>query len=132
MNETNQPGLALDDVVKSFTQAGRQLDVLQGVNLAIAPGDLSVVPASIWLSLLYLCAASSILAYAAWYWALGQGDIAHTGLFQFFQPVVGLVLAAVMLGEVLTWPLLLATILILGGVMLAQGNARPQSNPEAT
>lgn len=98
--------------------------------LVIAPSDLSAAPASIWLSLLYLSAASSILAYAAWYWALGQGDIARTGLFQFFQPVVGLVLAAVMLGEVLTWPLLLATILILGGVMLAQSKAQPQATPK--
>ena len=40
MNESNQPGLALDGVVKSFTQAGRQLDVLLGVDLAIAPGEL--------------------------------------------------------------------------------------------
>ena len=95
--------------------------------LVITPGDLTAAPASIWLSLLYLSAVSSILAYAAWYWALGQGDIARTGLIQFLQPVVGLVLAAVMLGELLSWPLLLATALILGGVLLAQGGARPQA-----
>ena len=40
MSEANQPGLALDGVVKSFTQAGRRLDVLLGANLAIAPGEM--------------------------------------------------------------------------------------------
>ncbi len=92
--------------------------------LVVAPGDLTSASAGIWLSLLYLSAVSSILAYAAWYWALGQGDIARTGLIQFLQPVVGLVLAAAMLGEVLAWSLLLATAMILGGVLLAQGGAR--------
>ena len=40
MSEVNQPGLALDGVVKSFTQAGRRLDVLLGASLAIASGEL--------------------------------------------------------------------------------------------
>ncbi len=36
----NGPGLRLSDVVMGFRQGDRRLDVLQGVNLAIAPGEI--------------------------------------------------------------------------------------------
>ena len=93
---------------------------------ALAPAELGRAGAVAWASLLYLAGVSSILAYAAWYWALGQGDIARTGLIQFFQPVIGLLLAVVLLGEALTWPLALSAAVILGGVALAQSSrAKP-------
>ena len=37
----NGPGLRLSDVVMGFRQGDRRLDVLQGVNLAIAPPCLT-------------------------------------------------------------------------------------------
>lgn len=45
MNETahGQAGLGLDGVVKSFKQAGRKLEVLCGVDIAIAPGELTAL-----------------------------------------------------------------------------------------
>ena len=67
--------------------------------------------------------ASSILAYAAWYWALGQGGIGRIGLAQFAQPLVGVILAVALLGEALTWPMVLAAATILAGVALARGRA---------
>ncbi len=97
------------------------LALLPVLPFVVAPAELVQAEASVWLSLLYLAGVASILAYAAWYWALGQGDIARTGLIQFAQPVVGLVLAALILREALTWPLLLAAFVIIGGVALAQG-----------
>jgi drug/metabolite transporter (DMT)-like permease len=106
------------------------LVLLPALPLAVTPGELAGADADTWLSLLYLAAVSSILAYAAWYWALGQGDIGRTGLIQFLQPVIGLVLAALLLGEALTWHLLLATTMILGGVTLAQSGARTRANPK--
>lgn len=68
----------------------------------------------------YLALVTSVLGYAAWYWALGRGGIGRTGLAQFVQPVVGLVLAVAVLGEAVTWPMLLAAATILGGVALAR------------
>jgi drug/metabolite transporter (DMT)-like permease len=66
---------------------------------------------------------SSILAYAAWYWALGQGGIGRTGLAQFAQPLIGVVFAVALLGEALTWPMAAAAAAILAGVALARGRA---------
>jgi drug/metabolite transporter (DMT)-like permease len=86
-------------------------------------GDLGAVTAHgpmPLLCVLYLAFGVSILGYVAWYWALAKGGIARIGLLQFLQPVVGLVLAVLLLGEQLTLPLLLAAACILGGVVLAQ------------
>lgn len=74
-----------------------------------------------WGAIAYLAIGSTILAYVAWYWALGTGGIARIGLFQFFQPMVGVALAAILLSEAVTVPLLLSASVILSGVFIAQG-----------
>ncbi|MFQ5775215.1 MAG: DMT family transporter [Kiloniellaceae bacterium] len=89
----------------------------------VSPRELAGAGALALSAVLYLAAASSILAYAAWYWALGRGGIGRTGLAQFLQPVVGVVLAVAILRESLTWPMVLAAATILGGVALARGRA---------
>jgi drug/metabolite transporter (DMT)-like permease len=54
-----------------------------------------------------------------WYWALAQGGIARIGTIQFLQPLSGLVLAFFLLGERPTLILAFATVMILGGVVIA-------------
>ncbi len=76
--------------------------------------------ADAWASVLFLAYVTSILGYIGWYWALAAGGIARIGLIQFFQPLSGLVLAALLLGEAMTLPLLAAALLILAGVTIAQ------------
>ncbi len=95
------------------------------VLLPFAPVAVSLEPLAsasgpILLSVAYLAIGSSILAYAAWYWALAKGGIGHTALTQFAQPLIGLVLAVAILGEDLTWPMAIAAAAILGGVALAR------------
>ncbi len=86
-------------------------------------GDLAAAGARAWGAVVYMALLSSILAYAAWYWALGQGGIGRTGLAQFAQPLVGVVLAVALLGEAVTWPMAAAAAAILAGVALARGRA---------
>jgi drug/metabolite transporter (DMT)-like permease len=73
-----------------------------------------------WSAVLYLASVTTILGYIGWYWALAKGGIGRIGTIQFFQPVSGLVLAALLLGERMTPLLLLASIVILVGVWIAQ------------
>lgn len=87
---------------------------------AIAADDLASAGPAAWGSVLYLALVTTILGYVGWYWALAAGGIARIGLMQFFQPVSGVVLAIVLLGERLTLPLLLAAASILAGVFVAQ------------
>lgn len=72
-----------------------------------------------WLAILYLAAVSTIIGYVLWYWALGKGGIARVGLIQFLQPVSGVILAALLLGEGISVSFALASALVLFGVWLA-------------
>jgi len=73
-----------------------------------------------WLAIGYLAALSTWLAYVGWYWALAAGGIARVGAIQFAQPVMSLLLAIPILGEVLTPKLALAAATIIGGVAIAR------------
>jgi len=81
--------------------------------------ELAAAPLRAWLALLYMAAISSILGYVLWYWALGKGGIARVGLFQFLQPVSGVILAALLLGEGINLGFVAASALVLFGVWLA-------------
>jgi drug/metabolite transporter (DMT)-like permease len=73
-----------------------------------------------WSAVLFLALITSIVGYVGWYWALAKGGIARIATIQFFQPISGLILAAILLGEQLTLPLAAASAVILAGVYLAQ------------
>ncbi len=73
-----------------------------------------------WSAVIYLASVTTILGYIGWYWALARGGIARIGTIQFFQPVSGLILAALLLGERMTLALLAASAVILAGVWIAQ------------
>jgi drug/metabolite transporter (DMT)-like permease len=67
----------------------------------------------------FIAWVTSILGYVGWYWALAHGGIARIGTIQFLQPLSGLVLAFFLLGERPTYILAVATVMILGGVVIA-------------
>jgi drug/metabolite transporter (DMT)-like permease len=73
-----------------------------------------------WGATAYLALFVTILAYVAWYWALARGGTARVGSVQFAQPVVALVAAVTVMGEVFTQPLALAAVAILAGIAIAQ------------
>jgi drug/metabolite transporter (DMT)-like permease len=89
--------------------------------LAVAGGD--ALPAASWVAwaaLAYLALVVSILGYVGWYWSLGRGGIARMGTIQFLQPISGLALAFLLLGERPSATLAIATVLILAGVVIAR------------
>lgn len=73
-----------------------------------------------WLSILALGWGSTILAYLFWNRALADGGVAKIGALQLLQPPVGIALAPLLLGEPVTLPLMVATGIILFGVVLVQ------------
>jgi drug/metabolite transporter (DMT)-like permease len=72
-----------------------------------------------WSGLLYQAIGVTVVAYILWYWALGTGGIARVGLFQFLQPVCGIVLAWMILAENISLIFLVASSIIMVGVILA-------------
>lgn len=104
---------------------------LWGITVAgvvMAPALLLIAPAHLWsgitvaasFSVLYLAIGSTILGYAAWYWALARGGVGRIGLAQFFQPAATMALGAMFLGEAITPTLVFATVVILVGVFITQ------------
>lgn len=104
---------------------------LAAATVLLVPGFLLLAPrtawdavgAEGWAAIAYLTLLSSLAGYAAWFWALGRGGIARIGSWQFAQPVLTVLLAALLLGEAVTLPLLLSAAAILAGTALAQRKA---------
>jgi drug/metabolite transporter (DMT)-like permease len=73
---------------------------------------------------------STVLAYAAWYWALNHGSVVRIAPVQFAQPVVSLIFAVVLLSEVITVSVIISTVMILSGIVLAsRAQRKPASVP---
>ncbi len=81
--------------------------------------DFAEVPVITWFAIAYLAVGVTVVGYVLWYWALGKGGIERIGLLQFFQPVSGVVLAALLLSETVTVYFVGASVVILAGVWLA-------------
>ncbi|MCC7045271.1 MAG: DMT family transporter [Alphaproteobacteria bacterium] len=87
------------------------------IPLATAPGGSAVTA---WSAAGYLALVSTVIAYVAWYWALGRGGIGRMATIQFLQPVVGVIASVAWLGEALTPAMLAATAAIMAGVVIVQ------------
>ena len=93
--------------------------LLPAAPLIVDFGALASAGLYAWSGLLYQAIGVTIVAYILWYWALGTGGIARVGLFQFLQPVSGVILAWLMLAETLSLIFMLASTIIMVGVVLA-------------
>lgn len=72
-----------------------------------------------WGATLYLAVFATLLAYAAWNWAINHGSVVRIAPVQFAQPLVSLIFAVVLLSEVITVEIIVATAMILGGIVFA-------------
>lgn len=66
-----------------------------------------------WAAIGYLGAVSMFLGFVAWYRGLAIGPIAQVSQVQLVQPVLSLLWAALLLGEVLTLPMLLGGLAVI-------------------
>lgn len=70
------------------------------------------------LGLFYLTLLSSISAYFLFEWGLAKTSIIAADLFQYWEPFVAAVVAVLVLGEVISLPLIIGAVLIVAGVYL--------------
>nr|WP_236666692.1 EamA family transporter [Nonomuraea sp. K271] len=82
------------------------------------------VPLEGWLSLAYVAFLSTLGGFGAWGWLLRRYDASTVGPYALLVPVFGLSSAALVTGEPLSWPTLLAAALILAGVLYAGSRPR--------
>jgi drug/metabolite transporter (DMT)-like permease len=71
-----------------------------------------------WMSVAFLGIFCSGFAYIAWYDALQALSTAQTGVFLYIEPLVAMVVAAIVLGEAVTWAALIGGAIIILGVWL--------------
>jgi len=82
------------------------------------------IPAGAWLSLAFVIAGPTIVAYLLNAWALAHTDSSLVAAYTYLQPVMTVVLAAAFLGERIRAAAVAAGVLIFAGVWLAGRAAR--------
>ena len=73
-----------------------------------------------WLTLLYLSAGSSVLAYLIFYWAIHRVGATRASVFTYLQPVFVTLMGLAFLHEHVSWPEIACTGVILAGVFLTE------------
>ncbi len=103
--------------------------------LFFAEGGLSQIghiPWDGWVGITFLGIFCSGLAYIFWYDALQSLPVAQTGAFLYLEPVVTVIVAALILGERLYLATLTGGVLILAGVwMVNRKNAGEENSPQS-
>jgi len=65
-----------------------------------------------WIGLAYVSLFSMLIGFVFWYRGLAQGGIAAVGQLQLLQPFFGLTLAATLLREAVSWPMVVVAAIV--------------------
>jgi putative membrane protein PagO len=72
-------------------------------------------------SILYLAIIGSVLTFGSYFWLLKRTEAVYLSLTSFVNPIIAVVLGAIILGEKLAPPVLLGATLVLLGILAANG-----------
>ena len=100
------------------------LPLMFAVTLLAAPSGFAHVPLSAWIGLGYVALFSMLIGFIFWYRGLALGGIAAVGQLQLVQPLLGLALAALILGEPVDAIMLVVTVAVVACVAGAKSFAR--------
>lgn len=92
--------------------------------LLLLPADLALVPTRAWIGLAYVSLFSMLIGFVFWYRGLALGGIAAVSQLQLLQPLLGLAVSAVLLHEAIGWPMVAATVGVIGCVAGARRFSR--------
>ncbi len=80
------------------------------------PASFDGIRPPAWLGLGYVSVFSMLIGFVFWYRGLAQGGVASVAPLQLLQPFLGLMLAALLLHEQVTWVMQLAAVAVIGCV----------------
>jgi drug/metabolite transporter (DMT)-like permease len=92
----------------------------------------AAMPFSAWLLMAYLTVICTVIGYVVWFVVIRETEVNVTVLTVFLQPVVGLGIAMVALGESLRWSQLWGSAVIVAGLIIGlsrQIRRPPPRNP---
>ncbi|MGH9658935.1 MAG: DMT family transporter [Bryobacteraceae bacterium] len=78
------------------------------------------VTAAGWMSLVYMALFPSVICYGIFYWALKHTSASRIAAFSYLQPALATGMAAALLGERITAPVIAGGMVIFTGVYLAE------------
>ncbi|OWV97396.1 transporter [Rhizobium sp. R72] len=88
------------------------------------PSSFANIDAPALAGLAYVSLFSMLIGFVFWYRGLAQGGIASVGQLQLLQPFFGLILAATLLHETVTWTMFAVTAAVVACVAAARKFAR--------
>ena len=99
--------------------------------IALLMGEPGVfAPTPLVLAMLgYQVIVVAFMSYLAWFWLVSRYPAGRLSAFSFLTPLFGLIAGAVLLGETVTWALVLALALVGTGIYLVN---RPPPHPAAS
>ena len=86
------------------------LPVMVLIAAHVWPGSLSGIGPPAWIGLFYVSVFSMLVGFVFWYRGLALGGIAAVGQLQLLQPFFGLILAAMLLHEAVSWSMVAVTL----------------------
>jgi drug/metabolite transporter (DMT)-like permease len=73
------------------------------------PSSFAAVTVAGWAAFAYVSLFSMLIGFFFWYRGLSKGGIAAVSQLQLFQPFFSLLLAATILNETVSWPMVAVT-----------------------
>lgn len=89
------------------------LPVMAAIALLTTPASWADIGWRAWTGFAYVSVFSMMLGFVFWYRGLALGGIAGVGQLQLLQPFFGLLLAGMVLGEPVAWPMIASTIIVI-------------------
>jgi drug/metabolite transporter (DMT)-like permease len=86
--------------------------------ISMANVPLRSVPLGVWLAILYVILLPTACAYYLNAWALARVPPSTVAVYIYLQPLFAFALAPLVLGESLSWRAVIASLLILSGVVV--------------
>ncbi|MFF3321093.1 EamA family transporter [Streptomyces sp. NPDC002889] len=86
--------------------------------------DLADVSARSWTALAYLVVFGSLIAFTAYAWLLHSAPLSLVATYAYVNPVVAVLLGAMVLNEELSWPIAVGGTVVVAGVCLIVSTER--------
>ncbi|MBT2442819.1 EamA family transporter [Streptomyces sp. ISL-36] len=97
------------------------LGLIRGEQYGLDPTAFS---ARSWIALAYLVVFGSLIAFTAYAWLLQSAPLSLVATYAYVNPVVAVLLGALVLDEALTWPIALGGAVVVAGVCLIVSTER--------
>jgi drug/metabolite transporter (DMT)-like permease len=107
--------------------AGSAALILAGLARGEARGlDVSTFSGEAWVALAYLITFGSLLAFTAYVWLLHNAPISLVATYAYVNPVVAVILGALLLAEPVTAAILIGGGTVVAGVVAVVTTERPR------